>query len=512
MSGNHYDFAVLGSGFGGSIMSMVLKQLGFSVLLLEKGSHPRFAIGESSTPFSNLLLERIAREYSLPSLRPLCEWGSWLKAYPELAVGLKRGFTFYHHEAGVALDWDDRRRQLLVGASPNDAVADTHWYRPEVDLFLVKQAQSAGVTYVDFFALETLSNDRFWTIEGCSSSGELNFTADFLIDASGPSSALAHHLKIDLQPLPRFPATTALYAHFRGVEKPECNTAPYPPQSAAVHHLFEGGWLWLLHFNNGVSSAGTVMTHSFAQSLGVSLGNEAVDFSKILSRFPSLNALFKNAEPTTPFFSIPQVSFRRSKMTGENWLLLPSAAGFVDPLLSTGFALNLLGILRVAKLCADGPSPSLEKLAEYERRSFEELDATFDLISALYSKLGKPEDFNLLTMLYFAALSYTESVWRLEKDFQTGFLLQNRPEFIKSREGICARVRSGEPMSREAIADAIAPFDIAGLSDWKRNNWYPADARDLLAGSGKLKATKAEIQAMLESCGLDFNTPTLRGA
>ena len=30
--------------------------------------------------------------------------------------------------------------------------------------------------------------------------------------------------------------------------------------------------------------------------------------------------------------------------------MLPSAAGFVDPLLSTGFALNLMGIERLAQI------------------------------------------------------------------------------------------------------------------------------------------------------------------
>src|SRR6266581_6359807 len=95
-----FDIAVVGSGFGGSLTAMIARRLGRSVVLLERGQHPRFAIGESSTPLANLLLEEIARQYSLPRLLPLAKWGTWQKQYAEIACGLKRGFTFYHHKFG----------------------------------------------------------------------------------------------------------------------------------------------------------------------------------------------------------------------------------------------------------------------------------------------------------------------------------------------------------------------------------------------------------------------------
>src|SRR5688572_6372584 len=144
-----FEFVVLGSGFGGSIMSMVLRRLGHSVLLLESGKHPRFAIGESSTPFANLLLETLATEYDLPLLRELSEWGSWQQIHPQIACGLKRGFTFYQHKPGQPVDFADRDQQLLVAASPHDSVADTHWYRPEFDEFLVHEAQKIEVEFLD---------------------------------------------------------------------------------------------------------------------------------------------------------------------------------------------------------------------------------------------------------------------------------------------------------------------------------------------------------------------------
>src|SRR2546426_3675941 len=114
-----FDIAVVGSGFGGSLLAMIARRLGRSVILLERGRHPRFAIGESSTPLANLLLEELAVRYEFPRLLPLAKWGTWQKTYPEVGCGLKRGFTFYHHSLGAKWsDTSDHRRQLLVAASP----------------------------------------------------------------------------------------------------------------------------------------------------------------------------------------------------------------------------------------------------------------------------------------------------------------------------------------------------------------------------------------------------------
>src|SRR5204862_3397961 len=85
------DIAVVGSGFAGSLMAMIARKLGRSVVLLEKGKHPRFAIGESSTPLANLILEELTERYDLPSVRPLTKWGTWQAAHPNIACGLKRG-------------------------------------------------------------------------------------------------------------------------------------------------------------------------------------------------------------------------------------------------------------------------------------------------------------------------------------------------------------------------------------------------------------------------------------
>src|SRR5690348_15306838 len=145
------EIVVVGSGFAGSLLARVLAVLGYDVTLLERGTHPRFAIGESTTPLANLSLERLGARYGLADCWRLAAHGRWLAHHPTLRRGLKRGFTFYRHHPGEPL-WQrggpDAER-LLVAASPEDAVADTHWLRADVDHHLVREAVAAGVDYRD---------------------------------------------------------------------------------------------------------------------------------------------------------------------------------------------------------------------------------------------------------------------------------------------------------------------------------------------------------------------------
>src|SRR5438093_13117762 len=113
------DVAIVGSGFAGSLMALALRSRGTRVVLIERGQHPRFVIGESSTPLANLLLEELADRYDLPQIRVFSKWGTWQRSRPDVGGGLKRGFTFFFHQPGERFG-DDREheRQLMVAASP----------------------------------------------------------------------------------------------------------------------------------------------------------------------------------------------------------------------------------------------------------------------------------------------------------------------------------------------------------------------------------------------------------
>ena len=482
------DLAIVGSGFAGSLLAMIARRLGKSVVLLERGRHPRFAIGESTTPLSNLLLEELATRYDLPSLLPLCKWGPWQKALPQLACGLKRGFTFYHHRPGRPSERDD---QLLVAASPHDAIADTHWYRADVDAYFVNEARKAGAEYFDEVRMENArEHESGVKLEGMRHGQRLIIDARFVVDATGPRGFLHRAFQLPEVALPDFPPTQGLYSHFTGVARldemsPPAERPPYPIDDAAVHHVFDGGWIWVLRFNNGITSAGVAAQFD--------LSGGAATWQRILDRFPTIRAQFADARPTMPFVHAPQLSFRSGVVAGRRWALLPSAAGFVDPLLSTGFPLSLLGVSRLAEIIEhDGD------LAPYARITEAELLATARLIGALYRAMSNFPAFVSLTMLYFAAASFSETARRLGRpDLATSFLLQDNPAF--QMQTILQRVDS--PTLTDDIRRFIEPFNVAGLLDPFRRNWYPADAEDMLRAASKLHATREDIARMLARCG-----------
>ena len=215
------DVAIIGSGFGGSLTALALRARGQRVALIERGRHPRFAIGESSTPLANLLIEELAARYDLPQVRPFCKWGSWQRLRPDVACGLKRGFTFLFHQPGQEFaDTDEHQRQLLVAASPHDAIADTHWYRPQFDQALAGEAQRAGAEYLDMTRLECLSHHGDSSIlDGEREGRPVRVSARFVIDASGPRGFLHRALHLDETPLRWLPPTQGLYTHFEGVER-----------------------------------------------------------------------------------------------------------------------------------------------------------------------------------------------------------------------------------------------------------------------------------------------------
>ena len=66
-----YDVIVIGSGFGGSLTGLILSRLGYRVAILDRRSHPRFAIGESSTPLADQTLHRLAERFHFPWLLSL---------------------------------------------------------------------------------------------------------------------------------------------------------------------------------------------------------------------------------------------------------------------------------------------------------------------------------------------------------------------------------------------------------------------------------------------------------
>jgi FADH2 O2-dependent halogenase len=510
------DVAIVGSGFSGAILAMILRRLGRTVVLLERGAHPRFAIGESSTPLASLLMEELAERYDLPVLRAFTKYGTWKRERPDVACGLKRGFSFFRHHAGRPFGGARADSQLLVAASPNDEIGDVHWYRPDFDHFLVREAQAMGVEYLDHTSL-----DRFEppsapatnaTLLGTREGQPIEVAARLVVDASGPRGFLHRACTLPERALP-MPGTQALFAHFTGVARfgdvvPDAfgDTPPYPVDAAAVHHVIDGGWIWVLRFDNGITSAGLAATDALADDLRLTDGAAAWD--RMLARYPAVAAQFADACPVTAFAWQRRIAFASERASGDGWVMLPSAVGVVDPLLSTGFPLTLLGIGRVADAIARhwDSDDVRAALAAYAERTTRELDVTARLVSALYAAFDDWEKFSALTQLYFAAASYTESARRLGNAVAAGdgFLLSGVPGFADGFDRALTLASAGSAARAEClrtISATIAPFNVAGLDDPSKRGWYACEAGDLLDGAGKLSASRADVQAMLERCG-----------
>jgi tetracycline 7-halogenase / FADH2 O2-dependent halogenase len=494
------DLAVIGSGFGGSLLSMIAARLGLRVVLIERGRHPRFAIGESASPLAGILIEQLADRYDLPRIRPLSAFGTWQRACADVVCGVKRGFTYYRHELATPYrPAEDRRNQLLVAASPNDELSDTHWLRADVDYFLLREAVALGVDYIDEVELDEVrwGSDR-QTLGGRRHGRRMHVDARLVVDASGPRGFLSRVLGMDTVGFADYPQTQALFSHFTGVARCDAmpdyasdERPPYPPDDAALHHVFDGGWMWVLRFGNGVTSAGVAVTDALAAELRLADGKRAWD--RVLARYPTIAHQFAGSEGIREFTWMPQVAWRAPAAAGEGWAMLPSAAAFVDPLFSTGIPLTLLGVERIARTleCRQKGLPrtpySGPRLAGYADATLAEADQTARFIGGCYAAFPRFDTFTAYSMFYFAAASFSEMTRRVGAPREDArFLCADHGAFAEATTRLSPlRSAPGVDYALE-VARAIAPLNIAGLCDASKRNWYGIDFEDAIRGAGKL--------------------------
>jgi tetracycline 7-halogenase / FADH2 O2-dependent halogenase len=506
-----FDVAILGSSFSGSLLAWILASQGMRVLLLDRGKHPRFAIGESSTPTADFLLETIAKRWSLTDLLPLARWGSWQATYPQLTAGKKRGFSYFAHQPHeIFRDTDEQQNSLLVAASENDEVSDTHWFRADVDQFLFEKARQAQVeTAEECREIQLQPTSHRWMLtwhQQAKPKHSSSAQAKWLIDATGAGGAIAQ--AVSLTPIGDSlrTKTGALFSHFRNVKswdemQSELNNlstiTPFCSDDAAQHHLLADGWMWVLRFNNGSTSVGILKPTSSWNNKEVT--NQVTlenMWREELSTYPSLARMLDNAVAIQPFQFHRQLSRLWSRASGERWAMLPTTAGFIDPLHSSGIAHALSGVYRVAEMLLSGDNCD-SQWKQYGVDVVDEVRWIDCLVDACYSAMPDFELFCQAANFYFISAIDAEHDFGLYLAEKHSAQSTTVPSFLSSQKAPLrsailecitdlksVRAQTGalgfdhqtKQIALERIAQRLRPWNVAGLGNPEAKNRYAKTA------------------------------------
>ncbi len=489
-----FDITIVGSGFAGSITAMGLQKLGYRVCLIEREKHPRFAIGESSTPIADMVLRSLADEYELPFLKKISRYGDWQKHYPEVVCGLKRGFSYYPHQNGKPFKSSrDHENELLVAASVNDENSDTNWLRSDVDHFLVKQAQGLGVNYMDeteIANVDRLDGKLHWNVEYKNKTRVENLRSKWLIDATGSPKFSETFFGTKSSADDFYTNSEAVFSHFNHaphwldyLNKHHFFTDDYPynPDLSALHHITEEGWIWMLRFNNDLLSAGLLLDRNQYHATSDSPEDT---WNGIIKMYPSLHQIFENAkiaENPGRMIATGRLQRKLDRLYGDGWIALNHTAGFIDPLHSTGIAFALTGVEKILSLFSQKPSDDLliSNLEKIQDQMFNELKMIDFIVSAGYKSRWNFDLFTASVMLYFiASIRYEQS--RIRGEVPESFLCSDDQELFdiisQTHQEISHLEKSKSEEEAEVLIEKIEkrirPYNPVGLMDPHKNNMY----------------------------------------
>lgn len=344
-SGEKFDVAILGAGMAGGMLGAVLARNGVKVLIIDAGTHPRFAVGESTIPYTSSMTRIIAERYQVPELEALASFkGIQEKVAP--SCGRKQNFGFVYHSEGHPQD-PEQINQLVVPAWQR---TETHLFRQDTDAYLFNLAVGYGA--VPRVATK-ISDIEVFPEHGVllrSDKGE-EFHASYLVDGSGFRSPVAEKFGLRETPTRARAHSRTLFTHMVGVtpfddaEAARSHKQPSPWHNGTLHHVFDGGWLWVIPFDNHdgalnpLCSVGlTLDERKFPAEPGVS-GQE--QFDAFLARFPEIAEQFAGATAVRPWVATGRLQYSSTQTVGERYTLTAHAAGFIDALYSRGLTNTL---------------------------------------------------------------------------------------------------------------------------------------------------------------------------
>ena len=446
-----YDVAILGSGLAGTMLAAILARHGHRVVLIEKGSHPRFAIGESLLPQSTLWMWILGERFQVPEIQHLTRLET-IQRHVTPTCGLKRTIGFLYHEEGARQD-PAKGHLLVPPATP--LTAESHLFRQEVDLYMLRVAQGYGADYRERLEVEGFDLGKDGVRLRAAGGEEIR--ARYLVDGSGYRSPVADKFGLrDGAPELRTHSRT-IFTHLRNVPLYDDTLAPgeSPGLSArwsdgTLHHVFSGGWFWIIPFNNHAAARNELcsvgLTLDLAAHPASGLAPEQ-EFWQVVDRYPSIAAQLRGAEAVRGWTSTGRLQYGASRGAGERFFLLAHAHGFIDALYSRGLISSFEIIHAVA-------GPLLQALADDDFST-----ARFARAEALQAALLTAND-RMVHNSYRAFRHYPlwnswVRIWLLNKIFGDLRLFSRCVEYLGSHD----------PALLASLDDDPLPGSIAASGD-----------------------------------------------
>jgi flavin-dependent dehydrogenase len=302
------EVVILGGGPAGSTAGALLAEAGIETLIVEGERFPRFHVGESLLPHTLPLLDRLGVHETV-------------RALPH--TRMKEGASFVTHDGG---------RHVAYWFADAMAPAIPHAYqvrRDEFDAALLARARELGAEVLEGWHATSPQWDGTrlvgLAVEDADGS-ERVLRAKAYLDASGQQSFLAGRMGWRF-PYPKHHKVAAV-SHFRGAWLPGGREA-----GNITIVLTDGGWFWLIPFADDTVSVGAVLDVRQWRTEG---GRPVDVFHAAVERTAEVARRLAGAEPVLPFAAIQNFSYRVMKTAGDPFCLIGDAAGFLDPIFSTG--------------------------------------------------------------------------------------------------------------------------------------------------------------------------------